>query len=53
MNRPSVWTSRDMVRTMLEISRVVKAIKQNNVVMRKAMRQQIRDKKKVKQSKEK
>lgn len=53
MNKPSVWTSRDLVRTMMEISRVVKDIKRNNVEMRKIMRQQVRDKKKNKLNKEK
>ena len=53
MNKPSVWTSRDLVRTMLEISRVVKEIKRNNVVMRKAMQQEINKKKLQKKNKEK
>ena len=45
MNRPSMYSSKDLVTTMMQISRVVRDIKKNNLAMRKDMQQKIKARK--------
>jgi hypothetical protein len=45
ISKPNVYNSRDLVKNMMQISRIVKEIKKNNLVMRKAMQEQVKARK--------
>lgn len=53
INRPSPWTARNLIPVVHEMSRVIKEMKKNNVKMRKDMYEEVKAKKKLKNSKEK
>ena len=46
VNKPSIWSSKDIVRLMMEMGRLVREIKKNNLVMRKGMQEEVKIKKK-------
>lgn len=47
MNKPSMWTSRELVTVMLLIGKAVKEIKINNLAMRQQMQIEIKERKKA------
>lgn len=46
VNKPSIWSSKDLVSIMMEMGRLVRDIKKNNLVMRKGMKEEVIVKKK-------
>lgn len=47
LNRPTIHTEKDLVKIMMELGKLVREIKKNNLEMRKQMQQQVYEKKKI------
>lgn len=47
MNKPSMWTSRELVTIMMLMGKIVKEIKINNLLMRQQMQIDIKERKKA------
>jgi hypothetical protein len=47
LNRPTVHTERDLITLTMELGKLVREIKKNNLEMRKKMQQQVYEKKRL------